>query len=165
MDMKEPIISLRSLDAIVEHMRHLPDSAPIKAEALSWLRFHRTRVASPTRPHLVFDLSAPGYVRLGPVEAPLIFCHPGLAGIDYAWHILLAGPGGSSYLHATTLLAKPGKQPGGALRNRLREAAEWVETVGRCAPLAVAFRSPCIRVSDEGEIQPDPALGPLVEII
>lgn len=160
--MQEPAISIRALDAMIETMKTLP-ATPVTAEGLAWLRWQRTVQAAPSRQNLVFYVDSPGYVTIGPQGRAVTLEHPGLAGLDYAWQILLVGVGAQHVLHAATLLDNPGRRPGNALRNALAAAADWVEYTALCPLLAVTIRG--ISVANDGTIHYNPANGPRISLM
>lgn len=160
--MQEPAISIRALNAMIETMKTLPVT-PVTAEGLAWLRWQRTVLAAPSRQHLVFYIDPPGYVTLGLQGGEMPLENPGLAGLDYAWQILLVGVGAQHTLHADTLLDNPGRRPANALRNALSAAADWVEYVALCPLLAVAIRG--ISVANDGTIHCNPANGPRITLM
>jgi len=105
---------------------------------------------------LVFILDAPGYVTIGEQGAERSYPRPDLAGLEHAWIIFINGLAGNSFLHASTILDRPGKQPGNALRNSLAKAAAWIERECRCAALAAAMRAPSLQVQEDGSIRYNP---------
>lgn len=109
-------------------------------------------------PRLVFTLDMPGFVILGREGKAQSLPSPKLSGLDYAWRVFLLGAGAGSALDASALLGASTKRPGNALRNRLADAADWVERTGGCRQLATAIRS--IRVSEDGGIEYDPSRHP-----
>lgn len=99
-------------------------------------------------PELVFDLCVPGYVAVGSAGDFERYAHPGHPGLDDAWHILLNGVGGCSYLHALDMV-RPCAYPGNTLRGRLVAASDWAEKV-ECYELARVIKG--IKVSKSGDI-------------
>jgi hypothetical protein len=124
-------------------------------------REHMKQITPALMTPVLFDpLSAPGFVHLGPVDRLHYHADPGLAGLKDAHQILLLGPLAGATLRATDFVGNGGRQPGGALRARLRDAAAWLE--GRCAEAAAALRAPHLRVGDDGSIDCAPPTAPQV---
>jgi len=99
---------------------------------------------------IVFAWSAPGYLLIGDPDTSRVFADPLLAGLADAWEIFMSGPAAGSVLTAADLAGAPS---GKALRNRLENAANWVESVAHCPGLAKALRSPSIVVGRDGGIE------------
>lgn len=141
--------------ADLAHRTHLQQLA---AEA-----YLRTRACSRRRAEVVFDLhSAPGFIALGTPGAVEVAPHPGLAGLEYGWQIMLRGVAAGSVLDAESLLEARAARPGNSLRNALQAAAQWLEP--RAPQLATAFRRPVIVVSADGRLRHDPTAGPIVHL-
>ncbi len=123
--------------------------AAVKAEA--WRRI---------RTPIVFDRSAPGYLRIGAEGQELELPDPGLEGLGDAWLILLHGPTAKHALRATYFAPSPN-----ALRNRLAKAAQWIDKTAKCRELAQALRRPYLVISDDGTITVNPQRGVHIKII
>jgi hypothetical protein len=106
-------------------------------------------------PPLVFDTTMAGYITLGPEGGTQTYVHPGLAGLDFAWQILLLGVGACSTLHASDLVG-PTEHPGNTVRNLLARAAAWVEHDTGCYEIARAIRG--IKLSKDGRILDAPQI-------
>lgn len=112
---------------------------------------------------MVFRMDMPGYVVLGVRGDEHEIKHPGLAGLDDAWQIFLAGLTASDTLHAADLVGRV-QRPGNALRNRMAKAAEWIERYGNCPELARAMRAPVMVISDDGRIAYHPDQHPPIDL-
>lgn len=114
----------------------------VSDELSDWLHanLRRTRTVD-----VVFDpLRASGYVWLRVDGIEQVESHPGLAGIDDAHRVLLAGVTAQHTLHLDCFGCSAN-----SLRNRLENAAQWADGV-RCAPLATCIRA--ISVGNGGSI-------------
>lgn len=78
-----------------------------------------------------------------------------LPGLRNAWEILDRANSGIARhfpLDATQFVGER-RYAGNALRNRLANAANWVERVAKCPDLAVLMRAPTISISPDGTIR------------
>lgn len=105
-------------------IRLLADRLPAHREAAeSWLAENTRLLTRPVAASTVFDPCwAAGYVWAGQGGEARPRPHPGLAGIDDAHVIFLAGPTAQHTHCAESLGCSPN-----ALRNRLDAAARWAE--------------------------------------
>jgi len=112
---------------------------------------------------LVFDVWTGCYAIIGRADRVRVLDMPlGLPGLRDAWNILLRakdGPPACGPLHASDFVGNV-RRPGNALRNRLANAAAWIERTAECPDLAAVLRSPSISIACDGRI----TLGRIPEI-
>ncbi len=110
--------------------------------ACTWLVRQQREAHAP----LVFALDLPGFVVVGREGAPRAVPEPPqMSGLQAAHEVFLLGPSAPAVLRTD--------DPNG-LRNALSRAADWVETVAHCAPLAVAMRAIKVRKDGVPEFRP-----------
>lgn len=145
---------LKGLRSLIEHLQEHPVGSAARSVltvsmpdgldelALNEINRERREASAP----LVFSLDLPGFVVVGREGAPRAVPEPQqMSGLRAAHQVFLLGPSAPSVLRTD--------DPNG-LRNALSRAADWVETVAHCAPLAVAIRAIKVRKDGVPEFRP-----------
>lgn len=101
----------------------------------AWQRLTHCKQDIPLR----FAQPCPGYWLIGMAGSEQYYAQPQTDGLALAWDIFLNGEAGKFY---------PYPYSGGALRNKLKRAAEWVRSETQCYQLADAIES--ISISQNG---------------
>lgn len=125
--------------------------------ALSRELWARSKAIPFDRP-VVFMSHGSGHLTIGLQGKERIFIHPGLAGLESALRIFAMG--GVSPMQAADFVNPSSTHPGNALREQLRDAADWVEAVARCPGLARCMRPPVISISTAGGVRFNAGLAP-----
>lgn len=131
----------------------------LRRETWARVQFHQANGS----PGFLFAIHG-AFLHVGPLNAPQVYPHPNLRGIDDAWVILAGGVSGNAYLTAADVVGD-GKRPGNTLRNRLGEAADWLDTVAHVPALARALRRPCIEIGRDDGITYRPAMHPPIQLM